>query len=694
MVLAWAILVTPSAGNDSSSWNEPSGSGSGSGASATAPSSPSASTAPPSGELSPQEAHEFVKKLGGPEGAAALRERQREQAKSILDAQKEIREQQLKAILGEQGFRDLQDALTELNDAHRSFQTTGKVPETKHHLAPIEIMTGRVMTREQRYDAMLEHLCLVGTGSFDVLYDKVDPTYLTDKEFIAEWASRETKELNDCTDHFGQPAPKERCAKKVKEKYQGRDYVEACDARLRGMWNDGAYVEAIAPAGPVGLAGRAIGRAVGWALGGDDGADKGEQWGAVLTGPADMGTQALGAAHGQQYTPPSSNVDPISESSSIPKEDTRPASEPPQGGSDNGNPPHQGGAPPVEPATRPVKQESNSDPAYADTATGQGSPPSSPGSSGTKDSVAPAANPGGALPPKPSPKGSGLFGRDPSLRVDLKTPNGAETISLEEYNRRWTEAASWVEDQARQLAYQEAQKNPYTNKTPSSYAGELYDKAADKFGLQKGWQGIGNEPREVPAKVVASAAGPGSSGGKPPEATSPESASPTSGVKPNSQASSPPAPAENAVKPGSFGPEDVAFGLVKANGKFGALNRFRGQARSGMDAPISDETAGSGPGIEKQKLYARDTLLFARQLLASTPNGRLRFNLEGFNVDRALTEPSYVKGKEDPRDPYFSITSNELRGILSDPWFRSRVSFYDDAGQDVTAKILASSTPP
>jgi RHS repeat-associated protein len=112
-------------------------------------------------------------------------------------------------------------------------------------------------------------------------------------------------------------------------------------------------------------------------------------------------------------------------------------------------------------------------------------------------------------------------------------------------------------------------------------------------------------------------------------------------------------------------------------GQAGELLRFAGEAIPGTRAPLSEATSMMAPGVGKNLAIAKDTLGFARQTLQGS-GGRLRFNLNEFNTQQAVTPGSPTYG---------SVTSAEYRGILGDAFLRGRTSFYSN-GADVTAQIL------
>ncbi len=141
----------------------------------------------------------------------------------------------------------------------------------------------------------------------------------------------------------------------------------------------------------------------------------------------------------------------------------------------------------------------------------------------------------------------------------------------------------------------------------------------------------------------------------------------------------PGAPDPAGVGPGKFSDKDVTFGLSRAEGKPGALVEFSGNATPGTRAELSEE-ARKLPfnSLERSEAVARDTITFARNALRQS-GGQLRFSLKGFSVEEALTPGS---------KNFHQITSAELRGVLTDPFFSGRVHFYNEKGEDVTAKTI------
>src|SRR4029077_18946857 len=60
-------------------------------------------------------------------------------------------EKAVRAALGEDGVRRFKDMKNDLAEAHRAFEATGQISQTKHPFAWIEIQTGKMMTQSERY---------------------------------------------------------------------------------------------------------------------------------------------------------------------------------------------------------------------------------------------------------------------------------------------------------------------------------------------------------------------------------------------------------------------------------------------------------------------------------------------------------------------------------------------------------------
>jgi len=180
----------------------------------------------------------------------------------------------VKAALGENGLRSYREVKAEFVSARQEFLKTGKLVPLKH-FALIEIKTGTPMTRAERYNLNLLHQ---GKSTSYTRRDaSVDPEYLSSKEYGDEWLARGMKEMEACETDNIRPGTKERCRVDVKERYMGKEYMEASWAATSAAWNEGAYIEKIKNSGPLGLGARVVGRAVGYAVDGNQGADKYEE---------------------------------------------------------------------------------------------------------------------------------------------------------------------------------------------------------------------------------------------------------------------------------------------------------------------------------------------------------------------------------------------------------------------------------
>jgi hypothetical protein len=130
---------------------------------------------------------------------------------------------------------------------------------------------------------------------------------------------------------------------------------------------------------------------------------------------------------------------------------------------------------------------------------------------------------------------------------------------------------------------------------------------------------------------------------------------------------------------GAFGAHDVAFGLTHAGGRAGVLTEFAGGATPGTQAPLASATQSMARGAARNAAIASDTLAFAASRLRAT-GGFLRFNLAGLDVRAALTRGS---------SQYGSVTSVELRGVLNDPFLRSRTTFHRGGATLTPAQVEA-----
>ncbi len=115
--------------------------------------------------------------------------------------------------------------------------------------------------------------------------------------------------------------------------------------------------------------------------------------------------------------------------------------------------------------------------------------------------------------------------------------------------------------------------------------------------------------------------------------------------------------AAEVAGPGAFGAEDVALGLTDN------LASFQGDAKIGtvltQGARNADESLA-------------DSILNAAEAHIDQTGGTIRFNLTDVDVQGAMTPGSSV---------YSKVTSQELRGVLSNPSLSGRVAFYRNGVQ-------------
>jgi hypothetical protein len=304
--------------------------------------------------------------------------------------------------IAEQIKRDITEIKRELVQAHGIYRRTGKIPETKYRLAPIEIKKGSLMSRSERYDAMA---AAMGKGLpsatratiqiDDITYDNRDPDYLTKEELRDEFWEREKKEYQAC----GQFWPKNRhqCQRAVDEKYGGESFKAWRDGQERAAYYEyqryQEKVEAVASSGPISLVGRGIGTAIGTAIGGKKGGEKGGEIGAFVGGVGDVALPVYAGSKGgpggenspepeapvaAEYRPPPEPANPSETQPNRPPAPVVPRGEP------MSTPDR-----PVSPApgAEPVSEgEISAPPAVPPTTTGSppAAPTSQPGTTGTR----------------------------------------------------------------------------------------------------------------------------------------------------------------------------------------------------------------------------------------------------------------------------------------------------------------------
>ncbi len=210
-------------------------------------------------------------------------------------------EEFVRDMLGDDFLQSYQETKGNLAQAHEAYVKTGKILPTKSKLAPIEIKEGKLMSRAERYDAMVAGM-LQKQGDptktnpqvDDVTQDNRDPDYLTKEEFHDEFWAREKKEYDACEDEYIRPGKIDKCQRAVDEKYGGESFKQWRDQREQELARQVQVVQekidGVANSGPLSLAGRAIGRAIG--------GEKGEEWGAAIGGMGDIGVGMYGMARG------------------------------------------------------------------------------------------------------------------------------------------------------------------------------------------------------------------------------------------------------------------------------------------------------------------------------------------------------------------------------------------------------------
>ena len=151
----------------------------------------------------------------------------------------------------------------ELAEAHRTYQATGRIPQTRIPFSFAEIKAGRTMSVAERYDAMLRQHGVDHAVFADAEGGSPDPEFLTADEFKREVHAREHAEWQKCDDDNIRPGTIDRCQRAVDEKYGGqaftqwRDAVEqATGAQVRSVQ---ARIDNVANSGAVATLGRLFG---------------------------------------------------------------------------------------------------------------------------------------------------------------------------------------------------------------------------------------------------------------------------------------------------------------------------------------------------------------------------------------------------------------------------------------------------
>jgi hypothetical protein len=177
-------------------------------------------------------------------------------------------EQYVRVAWGEeflQTYRLSKERNTEIIHAHQIYKATGRIPQTKNAFSFIEIKEGRLMSRAERYDAMLQKQGKDNPIVRDLIEDNRNSEYLTAQEFHDEFYKRHQAEWDECDEAHLFRGPTYKCQKKVDEKYGGQEfklYQEQQDARLRQDYAAySAHADDVVNSGLVGTLGRGGGYA-------------------------------------------------------------------------------------------------------------------------------------------------------------------------------------------------------------------------------------------------------------------------------------------------------------------------------------------------------------------------------------------------------------------------------------------------
>ena len=215
---------------------------------------------------------------------------------------------------GVQAVRQYQSKAAELAAVHRVYLATHQIPATWTSFAIIEIKEGRLMTRAERYEAMLKKQGKDQPVMNDLFIDARDPEYVTKEEFHDEFLARHRAEWDQCEEEHTFNKYIFRCHREVDEKYGGEEFKSwkrSYDADLlRQNAPIVAKMGAVIEGGAFATAGRAAGGLVGWARGGDPLKDS--ETGAAIGGLFDTtllvwaGSKARGRVAEMPPSPPPS----------------------------------------------------------------------------------------------------------------------------------------------------------------------------------------------------------------------------------------------------------------------------------------------------------------------------------------------------------------------------------------------------
>ena len=451
------------------------------------PAAPSTSVPAPAAGNQPAPSNTNPPPKGDPTGAS-LRKAALQNADALPGD-----EQAIKTFYGDDALKLYQQTKAkqaEVMQAHDIYQKTGQIPQTKTPFSWIEIKEGKLMSRSERYDAMLKKQGKENPELGDVTGDNRDPEYLTKQEFHDEFWARETKEYNNCSDEYTRPGKIDKCQRAVDEKYGGPGFKEWRDGQERAAYRDYQNVQqkidGVANSGPVSLAGRAIGQAIGGDEGGEIGAAVGgvlDMGLAVRAGQVEMARrdsyQGTGGLEVRQETPAHVESSPPSNpAAETPDPPAQPKNKQPIA-YDKTQP--QAGPPPDPPPAggnrgRPLDSTVRQGPVTVDTSS-PGSSDSSGSSSGSVSGGQPAGTPVRIAPvSRPAD----------NEQVTVNTSSGPKQMTAGEYRRLYHEAEQWVSKQLTDHHWTGA------NKPAAPDYGEIYRQAADKFGLDRNWRSVNN----------------------------------------------------------------------------------------------------------------------------------------------------------------------------------------------------------
>lgn len=215
-------------------------------------------------------------------------------AKEMLERQSEPPDVQfIRAEFGDEAAEAYKAMTKDLSDAHQAFQATGKILPTKFPFSEVEIREGHMMSRSERYDAMLKKQGKDFATMGDVVDDNRFPDYLTKQEFKDELMERHQKDRDQCDKDHWFRGPTYHCQDEVDKKYGGpgfRTWQEQQYDELRARIQQAqAKIDNIVNSGPVSLAGRGLGYAAGYAIAGKEGAEYGADLGGAIGGLGDAG---------------------------------------------------------------------------------------------------------------------------------------------------------------------------------------------------------------------------------------------------------------------------------------------------------------------------------------------------------------------------------------------------------------------